>query len=65
MSIRTSNGGSAAVGREFDYQNTTASERAAILEREARVREWRRTLPRRKKPAHEKAGLVTWIQVSR
>lgn len=59
--MRTANGGRAAVGTEMDYHSTTAAERAAILEREERVRAWRRTLPRRKRPDHEKPGPVTWI----
>lgn len=61
--IRTSNGGHVAVGKEFDYSNTTRVERAAILEREERVAAWRKTLPRKRRPAHEKAGPVTWIQL--
>lgn len=61
MSIRTANGGHAAVGKEFDYSNTTAAERRSIEEREQRLSAWRKTLPKRKRPAHEKAGPVHWI----
>lgn len=61
--MRTSNGGRAAVGTELDYHSTTAAERAAILEREAQLRAWRKTLPKRKRPAHEKPGPITWIKV--
>lgn len=61
--MRTANGGRAAVGTEMDYTNTTAAERAAILEREERVRAWRKTLPKRKRPAHEKPGPITWTKV--
>lgn len=59
--MRTANGGRAAVGTEMDYQSTTAAERAAILEREEKVRAWRKSLPKRKRPEHEKPGPVTWI----
>ncbi|BEQ12864.1 hypothetical protein Ep4_005 [Pseudomonas phage Ep4] len=62
MALRTNNGGWASVGTEFDYSNTTRAERTAVLEREARLSAWRKTLPKRKKPAHEKAGPVAWIQ---
>lgn len=61
--IATSNGGRAAVGKEFDYTNTTRAERAAVLARETRLKEWRKSLPKRKRPAHEKPGPLTWIQV--
>jgi hypothetical protein len=61
--VRTTNGGYAAVGTEFDYSNTTAAERRSIEEREQRLDAWRRSLPKRKRPAHEKAGPVTWIQL--
>lgn len=61
--MRTANGGRAAVGTELDYSNTTRAERAAILEREASVKAWRKTLPKRRKPEHEKAGPVTWISL--
>lgn len=60
--IRTNNGGHVAVGMDMDYASTTAAERAGILDREARLKEWRKTLPRRRKPAHEKAGPVSWVQ---
>lgn len=64
VSIRTANGGHAAVGKEFDYSNTTHAERSAIVAREERLAEWRKTLPRRRKPDHEKPGPLTWIQLS-
>lgn len=38
-------------------------ERKLILEREARVKEWRKSLPRRKKPDSQKPGPVTWIRM--
>lgn len=60
--MRTSNGGRAAVGTELCKITTTRAEREAIEAREARVKEWRRSLPKRRKPEHEKAGPVTWIQ---
>lgn len=60
--IRTSNGGHVAVGDELCPFNTTAAERAAILDRESRVKAWRRSLPKRKRPEHEKPGPVTWIK---
>lgn len=62
-SIQTHNGGYAEVGTEFDMRSTTQSERAAIVEREQRVAAWRKTLPRRKRPEHEKPGPVSWIQL--
>ena len=62
--IRTGNGGHAAVGTELCSFNTTRAERAAILEREERVAAWRKTLPRKRRPSHEKAGPVTWIQLA-
>lgn len=62
MTIMTARGGIAAVGTELCVYNTTAAERAAILEREERVRAWRRTLPRRKKPEYTKPSAVHWIQ---
>lgn len=61
MSIRTANGGRAAVGTDFDYSNTTAAERRMIEEREQRVSAWRKTLPKRKRPAHELPGPIHWI----
>lgn len=61
--ISTGNGGRAAVGTELCYHNTTAAERAAILDREERVKEWRRSLPKRKRPAHELPGPVTIIDM--
>jgi hypothetical protein len=63
--IRTHNSGHVAVGTELDFETTTAAERAAILEREARLKQWRKSLPRRRKPMHEKPGPVTWITMSR
>lgn len=63
MSIRTANGGHAAVGKDFDYSNTTAAERRSIEEREQRLAAWRRSLPKRKRPAYEKAGPITWIRL--
>ncbi len=61
--MRTNNGGIAAYGMDLDHTNTTREERAAILDREARVKAWRKTLPRKRKPEHEKPGPVTWIQL--
>lgn len=63
MSIQTSNGGHVAVGTELCSYNTTREERQLILEREARVEAWRKSLPRKKKPAHEKAGPLVWVQL--
>ena len=63
MSIRTQNGGHVAVGTEFDMRSTTHAERNLIMEREARVAEWRKSLPKRKRPAHEKPGPVLWVQL--
>jgi hypothetical protein len=60
--MRTANGGRAAVGTQLDCKTTTREERAAILDREARVKAWRKTLPKRRKPEHEKAGPLLWIQ---
>lgn len=61
--MRTANGGRAAVGTELDYENTTFAERSAVLEREQRLREWRKSLPRKKRRECEKPGPVTWIQL--
>ncbi|MNJ09302.1 hypothetical protein D3C77_34450 [compost metagenome] len=61
--IRTGNGGIASVGNELCLHNTTREERAAILEREQRIKEWRRSLPRKRKPEHEKPGPITWVQL--
>lgn len=61
--MRTSNGGRAAVGTELDYSNTTRAERAAILEREASLKAWRKTLPKRRRPEHEKPGPIVWVQL--
>lgn len=63
MSIQTHNGGHVAVGTELCSYNTTMEERQLILEREQRVAEWRKSLPKRKRPVHEKAGPVSWIQL--
>ncbi len=63
MSIRTGNGGIAAVGKELCTASTTLAERRAILDREARLKAWRASLPKRKRPEHEKPGPVTWIQL--
>lgn len=38
-------------------------ERAQILEREERVRKFRRSLPRKRKRPDQQAGPVTWIQL--
>lgn len=59
--IKTANGGRAAVGTDFDMNSTTHAERNLIMEREARVAEWRKSLPKRRKPEHEKAGPISWI----
>lgn len=63
--MRTANGGRAAVGTELCYKTTTAAERAGIIAREERLKEWRRSLPRKKRPEHEKPGPITIIQLSR
>lgn len=63
MSLQTHNGGHAAVGTELCSYNTTREEHQLILEREQRVAAWRKSLPKRKRPAHEKAGPVHWIQL--
>jgi len=63
MSIQTHNGGHVAVGTELCVFSTTREERQRVLEREARVAVWRKSLPRKKKPAHEKAGPVEWYQL--
>lgn len=60
--MRTSNGGRAAVGTALCPYSTTKEERAYILDREARLKEQRRGMPRRKKPEHEKPGPLTWVQ---
>lgn len=61
--IATANGGRAAVGTELCRYSTTKEERAYILEREAKAKEYRRSLPRKRKPEHEKPGPLTWIQL--
>lgn len=61
----TANGGRAAVGTELCPYSTTREEREAILKREAALREWRASLPKRKVPAHELPGPVTIIQLRR
>lgn len=63
MSIQTHNGGHVAVGMELDHENTTREERDLIVQREERVAAWRKTLPKRKRPAHEKPGPVSWVQL--
>lgn len=63
--IRTANNGFVAVGTELCWHSTTAAERAAILDREERVRAWRKTLPRRKKPEHTKPGPISIISFAR
>ncbi len=61
--IQTANGGHVAVGTELCSYNTTREERSLILEREERVAAWRKTLPKRKRPEHEKPGPVSWVQL--
>lgn len=61
--MQTVNGNRIAVGTELCPFSTNRAERAAILEREARVAAWRKTLPKRKRPAHEKPGPVSWVQL--
>lgn len=61
--IRTNNGGVAQAGTELCIHSTTREERDLILAREERVAAWRKTLPKRRKPVHEKAGPITWIQL--
>lgn len=63
MSIRTANGGRADVGTEFDMRSTTQAERNLIMDREAKVAAWRKTLPKRKTPEHEKPGPIIWVQL--
>jgi hypothetical protein len=63
MSIQTHNGGIAQAGTELCTKSTTREERELILAREERVAAWRKTLPKRKRPAHEKPGPVHWIQL--
>ena len=53
------------MGTELCPYSTTREEREAILEREASLREWRASLPKRKVPAHELPGPVTIIQLRR
>lgn len=61
--ISTLNGGRAAVGQELCIHSTTREERNAIVEREQRLKEWRRSLPKRKRPVHELPGPVTIIDM--
>lgn len=61
MSVQTHNGGHAAVGTELCKYSTSQEERALILEREARVAAWRKSLPKRKRPAHELPGPIHWV----
>jgi hypothetical protein len=63
MSIQTHNGGTAQVGTELCTYSTTREERDLILAREERVAAWRKTLPKRKRPEHEKPGPVSWVQL--
>lgn len=65
MTVRTANGGIAANGNELCPYSTTKAERDGILAREARLKEWRAALPRKKRPAHEKPGPITHIQLMR
>lgn len=60
--MRTQNGGHAAVGTQLCLHSTTREERACILAREARLKEQRSKLPRRRKPEHERPGPVAWVQ---
>lgn len=48
---------------EFDLKSTTRELRASILLREKAARDYTKSLPKRRKPEHEKAGPVTWIQL--
>jgi hypothetical protein len=59
--ILTHNGGRAAVATEFDLHSTTRAERAAIMAQEEKARKYTRSLPKRRKPAHEKPGPIHWI----
>lgn len=61
--IATANGGRAAVGTELCTRSTTKEERAYILDREAKAKAYRKSLPRRRTPEHEKPGPITWIQL--
>lgn len=61
--MRTANGGRAAVGLELCPYTTTRDERAAIKEREAELRKWRRSLPKRKPRADQLPGPVTIIDM--
>lgn len=61
MSISTDNGGHAAVGTELCKYSTTHEERELILAREERVAAWRKSLPKRKRPAHELPGPISWV----
>lgn len=63
MSIQTHNGGIAQAGTELCCKSTTREERELILAREERVAAWRKTLPKRKRPEHEKPGPVMWVQL--
>lgn len=47
---------------EFDVKSTTRELRASILLREKAAREYTKSLPKRRKPDHEKAGPILWIQ---
>lgn len=60
--IQTFNGGHVAIGNAFDIKSTTLEQRQRIAERERQLKEWRKSLPRRKKPDWQKPGPVTHIQ---
>ena len=60
--MKTANGGHAAVGTELCRYSTTKQERDSILRMEAAAKEYTRSLPKRRKPAHEKPGPITWVQ---
>lgn len=61
--MRTFNGGRAAVGTQLCTRSTTAAEREYILLREQIAKEFRKGLPRRKRPEHEKPGPITIIDM--
>lgn len=63
MSIQTHNGGHVAVGTELCLYSTSLEERQLILEREQRVAAWRKSLPKRTKPEHEKPGPISWVEL--
>lgn len=53
------------MGTELCPHSTTHAQRQGILAREALLKEWRKSLPRKKKPDYMKPGPVTHIQLSR